>query len=301
MADPVLLTGATGFVGRALLAELVARGIPVHAASRRSGPALPGVTWHTADLLTPEGRAAVAGLAPRLVHCAWDVKHGTFWTSPANTLWQTASLDLVRRFCLAGGRRVLIPGTCAEYDFLAPGPWNEDRTIAPATPYGQAKALLHRNLTVLCGDILIWARLFHLYGPGEDPRRLIPSLIVRMRMGLPAEVRAADLVRDYASSGHVARCLAGLLDTGATGTFDIGSGAPRTLGTLARIVAASLGTPQLLHLSHSPTTGDPAAMTPRIIRLRDQIGPCTEKPEYALQAYTKAVARETWNTRLQRP
>ena len=84
MAEPVLLTGATGFVGRAVLAELLGRGVPVVAVSRRPGAALPGVTWVAADLLTPAGRAAVAGLAPRLIHCAREVEHGAFWTSPAN-------------------------------------------------------------------------------------------------------------------------------------------------------------------------------------------------------------------------
>ena len=288
MADPVILTGATGFVGRAVLAELVAQGIPVHAVSRHGG-GQDGVIWHRADLLTPEGRAAVAGLAPRLIHCAWEVEHGSFWTSPANTLWQAASVDLAQRFRDAGGQRLLALGTCAEYDANAPGPWNESRPIAPATPYGQAKAALHRQLSDICGDDLIWARLFHLYGPGEDRRRLIPSLIDRLIIGQMAEVRAAGLVRDYASTAHFARCLVALLQAGASGAYDIGAGTPRHLGDLARVIARSLGGADRLVLGNVPGPNDPAVMAPDLGKLWAATGLAPEDTDTALHQFARSA------------
>lgn len=268
MAEPVLLTGASGFVGRAVLAELVARGIPVHAVSRRPVPARPGVTWHQADLLTPGGRAQVAGLAPRLLHCAWEVEHGVFWTSPSNALWQAASLDLVRRFRAVGGGRVLALGTCAEYDAGDPGPWNEDRPIRPATPYGQAKAALWRDLSDLCGEDLVWARLFHLFGPGEDARRFVPSICLALAAGQPVDVLAPHLVRDYAPTFHAAGCLLGLLESRCRGAFDIGSGHPVTLGELAGWIARAMHAPHLLQLSSAPDRTGPVRMAPELGRLR---------------------------------
>lgn len=284
MAEPVLLTGARGFVGRAVLAELVARGVPVQAASRHTGAAQPGVTWHRADLLDPADRARLLAEtnATRLIHCAWEVEHGAFWTSPANGDWRVASRDLVAGFLARGGRRVLALGTCAEYDAQAPGPWNERRPLAPATPYGAAKAGLFADLAELCGEKLVWARLFHLYGPGEDPRRLIPSLVAALRAGRPAEVRAARLVRDYASTAHVARCLAGLLDSPATGAIDIGSGEARTLGQLAQILGELAGRPDLLRLSHTPSETDPPSMAPTLERLRAALELADEHPETGL-------------------
>jgi nucleoside-diphosphate-sugar epimerase len=290
MPDPVLLTGATGFVGRAVLAELVASGITVHAVSRKRMPAQDFVSWHTADLLTPEDRAAVAGLAPRLIHCAWEVEHGLFWTSPANTLWHIASLDLVQRFRAAGGRQVIAIGSCAEYDALVPGPWNETRPIAPTTPYGKAKAALHRDLADLYGESLIWARLFHLYGPGEDPRRFVPSLIAAFRENRPAHVRAADLIRDYASTAHVARCLLALQHTNAFGAFDIGSGSPKKLGDLAQIIALENNRTDLLHLTHVSGPEDPMQMAPDLTRLFGYIGNVKECPEKAMLHYIRATA-----------
>lgn len=287
MADPVLLTGASGLIGRAVLAELLARGIPVHAVSRNTKPVQAGVVWHRADLLTPEGRAAVAGLAPRMIHCAWEVEHGVFWTSPANALWQAASVDLARRFRAGGGRRLLVIGTGAEYDAAAPGPWDGNRPIAPATPYGQAKAALYRQLADLCGDSLIWARLFHLYGPGEDRRRLVPFLIDRLSSGRPAEVRAAGLVRDYASTAHVARCLVALLRSGATGAFDIGAGTPRPLGDLARTIAMAVGGGDRLVLGDAPGPHDPAVMAPDLCKLWAATGLGPEDTDAALQQFAR--------------
>lgn len=268
MDDPVLLTGASGFVGRAVLAELVARSIPVHAVSRCAGMGRPGVIWHQADLLTPEGREQVAGIASRLIHCAWEVEHGVFWTSPANAVWHAASLDLIRRFRAAGGGRVIALGTCAEYDADDPGPWNEERRIRPATPYGQAKAALWRDLCDLCGDDLAWARLFHLFGPGEDPRRFVSSICAALASGRSAIVREPQLIRDYASATHVARCLVGLLDSSLPGACDIGSGSPVSLGELAGWIAEALDASRLLDLCPVPEGQSATSMAPDLLRLR---------------------------------
>lgn len=285
MPETVLLTGATGFVGRQVLAALRAAAVPVHAVSRHPAPPMPGVTWHRADLLQTEDRARLANLAPRLIHCAWEVEHGRFWTSPVNTLWRAASADLVRRFLAAGGARVVALGSCAEYDATDPGPWEEVRRIAPLTLYGKEKAALQAELAAVCGAALVWARLFHLYGPGEDKRRLIPGLIEACRTGRTAEVRAPELIRDVASTLHVARLIVGLMDSPLSGPCDIGSGNPRSLGALARIVTDAAGQPDLLRLAHALGPGDPPVMAPRLDRLRSAVAGAVERPETALREH----------------
>lgn len=277
MPEGVLLTGATGFVGRAVLAELVGRGIPVHAAARRPGAAQPGVIWHAVDLRDGAERARLLAAAPAawLLHCAWEIEHGRFWTAPTNDLWRAVSCDLARDFLAAGGERVLALGSCAEQP--------------PVTPYGQAKAQLQADLAQICGPTLIWARLFHLYGPGEDRRRFVPSLLDAVLEGRPAEVRAADLIRDFASSAHVARAVVALLDSGAAGAFDIGSGQSRSLGALARIIAEAAGRPDLLALSHAPGPQDPPELIPNFAALAAKTGLMPEHPE---QALTEHVRRE---------
>ena len=52
-----------------------------------------------------------------LIHLAWYAEHGKYWTSPENVRWVEASLALLRGFAAAGGRRVVMAGTCAEYEW----------------------------------------------------------------------------------------------------------------------------------------------------------------------------------------
>ena len=56
-----------------------------------------------------------------LLHFAWYVTPGKFWTSPENIDWLQASLDLVTSFLDCGGERSVIAGTCAEYDWTGNG------------------------------------------------------------------------------------------------------------------------------------------------------------------------------------
>lgn len=295
MADAVLLTGATGFVGRAVLAMLLARGDQVIATSRRPGAAQRGLTWFAGDLLEASDRATIlraGGRVGTLIHCAWDVTHGRFWDDPSNTLWRAASADLARRFLDQGGRRILALGSCAEYDWTAPGPWDENRPRRPVSAYGRAKHGLHGDLRAMAetaGATLIWARLFHLFGPGEDARRLVPSLIAALRAGQPASVRAPGLIRDFASTGHVAECLGALVDApaaggGGDGAVDIGSGAAQSLGALAETLGRLAGRPDLIRLGSGAADGgaEPPVMAPTLDRLHQRIGRRIEQPEQAL-------------------
>ncbi len=80
-----------------------------------------------------------------LLHLGWYVEPGRFWNTPENVRWVEASLALLRAFAAAGGRRAVLAGTSAEYDWDAAGePCNELRTpLRPATLYGAAKHPLH--------------------------------------------------------------------------------------------------------------------------------------------------------------
>ena len=98
----VLLTGASGFIGRHALVALAGAGHEVHAVARRRGPDAPGVSWHEADLL--DGCEVVDEVEPELlVHLAWYAKHGRFWTSLENVRWVEASLETAAR--VRAGRR----------------------------------------------------------------------------------------------------------------------------------------------------------------------------------------------------
>ncbi len=132
-APRVLVTGATGLIGRHLAAPLAAAGYEVVALSRQ-GKGLTG------DLLSdPEGIAERAR-ADHLIHLAWHDAPTARMTAPENLDWTVASLRLLRAFAANGGKRAVMVGSCAEYDWSGAGHLGEDAPLKPATPYGAAKA-----------------------------------------------------------------------------------------------------------------------------------------------------------------
>lgn len=283
MAERVLVTGASGFVGLPLVTALAAGGARVEALARQSvGPGLPGVRWHRADLLDAgDVRSLLRDLRPAaLVHCAWYVEHGRFWSAPENRVWLDASLDLAARFFESGGRRFVGIGTCAEYaarDGNDNMPWPESRKIDPSSLYGQAKAELSRRLATLTGKRpdaqIAWARLFHLFGDNEAPERLVPSIIGSVLAGREARCGSGRLIRDFSSVRFAAGALAALTRSRVTGPVNIGSGQPRSIAALARAVARLAGRPDLLRLGALPDRPDDVpVMVADTRRLRLEVG-----------------------------
>jgi nucleoside-diphosphate-sugar epimerase len=182
----LLVTGASGFIGRQVLGQL-AHVSDLHAVSSRRREHLQAgpdpVTWHTADLRNVrDATGIVERIAPtHLLHLAWNAEHGVFWQAPDNEPWADATIAMVNTFVAHGGQRFVGAGTCAEYDWTSiDGPCREEATpLGPGTPYGRAKLRAWRSIADAAtrADVSVaWGRIFLLYGPGEDSRRLVPSI-----------------------------------------------------------------------------------------------------------------------------
>lgn len=282
MSRCVLVTGASGFIGRRTLAPLVERGFEVHACGR-SADAPAGtpdtVTWHRADLLDPLAHGELlAAVAPsHLLHLAWYAEHGRFWTSTENLRWVAATLSLVRAFAAAGGRRAVCAGSCAEYRWGERGPCVEGVTpLEPATLYGTAKdatrALLQAAAPQL-GISLGWGRVFFLYGPDEAPGRLVASVARALVAGERAATGDGTQVRDFLHVADVGAAFAALLDSDVTGAVNIGSGDAQPLRDVIAAIGAAARRPELLDIGALPArAGDPAELVADVARLRDEVG-----------------------------
>jgi nucleoside-diphosphate-sugar epimerase len=277
----VLVTGASGFLGVPTLAALVGRGEEVHAISTSSRPPeVAGVQWHRADLgdaLATERLLDRLG-AEQLVHLAWYVEPGRFWDSPENLVWVERSLHLLREFVRCGGRRAVLVGTCAEYDWAHAGePLTEQRSpIAPATLYGAAKDAL-RRVAEAYGEVedveIAWGRLFFLYGPREAPGRLVSSVIRSLIAGEPVETTLGTQRRDFLHVADAARALAALLHSSATGPVNIASGESTPVADVVDLIAATVGQHELVRRGALPErAGEPPALLADVTRLRDEVG-----------------------------
>lgn len=274
MSGRILVTGASGFVGRRTLAPLAALGFEVHALSR-TGTATGPAVWHAVDLLDPAAGAAVFDRVrpTHLLHCAWDVAHGAFWDAPQNAAWRRASLALMTAAVACGTGRIVGVGSVAEYAPQPPGggALREEDPIGGSTAYGRAKAATFAAAATLCaraGVSFAWARLFHLHGEGEPAARLHPSVAADIAAGRVPVLRQPDAVRDYLPVEEAGRMLALLAAGDLTGPLNLGSGRPMRLAAIAAGLAASAGR-QDLAAALSVATG-PAAdiQVPDLTRLR---------------------------------
>ena len=285
----VLITGATGFIGRRCLPVALNAGFEVHAVSSRGNPpgAQPAVSWHRADLLDPAAvREIVERVKPsHLLHLAWIAKPGVFWTSEENLDWLAASVQLFRSFYAHGGERALGGGTCAEYAWAAED-LREDKTpLKPYTPYGRCKLAASLGLeaaAAVFGKSAAWARLFFPYGPGEPPERLIPTVIRGLLKGESVECTHGHQVRDFIFVDDVADALMKILGSPATGAFNVGSGRALSLRDVVSVIAARLGGAELVNFgARAAPPGDPQRVVADISRLKKELG---WQPVYSFEA-----------------
>lgn len=281
----VLLTGATGLIGSRAIAPLLEAGHEVHAFARDphaladNGGATSNVNWHSVNLLEQEAtRAAVYQIkADALLHFAWYAEHGRFWAATENLPWVGATLNLLRLFSEAGGARAVLAGSCAEYEWGTEGICSEvDTLLRPATLYGTAKHATQMVASAYAkgaGLQLAWGRIFLCYGPGEDERRLVPSVIRALLAGRQAEVSDGEQWRDFMHTDDVAGAFVALLDSPVSGAVNIASGEEVRLAEVIALIAEEVGRPELVRLGALPRReGDPVKLLAEVSRLRKEVG-----------------------------
>lgn len=257
----ILITGASGFIGRNVLNFLRSEEWEVHAFSRKSSEdRIPNGYWHQADLL--DSAASIKFLKEHnpshLLHLAWFHEGHSYWTSPENERWMQASEALVRKFLDCGGRRVVIAGTCAE-DFV------------PLSAYGRAKAKLFERARGHCSNTqatFAWGKIFFPYGPLQDKTRLIPSILESLLKGGTAQCKFPALVRDYIFVEDVAKAFCNLLTNSVEGKVDIGTGIGRSLGEIATTAAEIAGYPGKIEFG-SQASADPPSVVADPRRLKE--------------------------------
>lgn len=264
----VLITGATGFVGRQVARALIERGADVSTIGRGDTAVLQGVRDHiqVADLfsLDPDFWRETCTDFDTLVHVAWYAEPGKYVWSERNLTCLAGTLALAQGAAGAGIKKLVGVGTCFEYDLACADrpitrPLSTDSRLGPVTTYGAAKASTWLTLATFLAERSVdfaWCRLFYLYGEGEDERRLVPFLKGRLAAGEPAELTSGIQVRDFMDVREAGNCIAEAALGHHVGALNICSGIAITVRDLAERIAVDFGRPDLLKFGARPDSPD---------------------------------------------
>ena len=203
----VLLTGATGFVGRQILKVLESQGhetrIIVRSGWRKRIEISDKLTQvvETPDLCNEsfDWWCNVLQDIDTIIHSAWYAEPGKYLTSPKNLQYLINILQLAQAANATQVKRFVGLGTCIEYK-ITDEILTLETPLEPTTPYSAAKVAAYHSLHQYFAytDInFLWCRLFYLYGDGEDVRRLVPYLHQKLSRGEVANLSDGKQIRDF--------------------------------------------------------------------------------------------------------
>jgi nucleoside-diphosphate-sugar epimerase len=227
----VVVTGATGFVGRRLCPRLTDSGQRVIPLARGLGR----------DVLAPDTWRALDGeRVDAVVHLAAATFVPDSWARPGhfyelNTLGTQRVLD----WCAARGARLVY---LSAYLYGQPhyNPIDEGHTLAPDNPYAHSKWLgeeLCRFYSAYRGVPTAILRPFNLFGPGQDERFLVPSVLGQLRDTGHITVKDDRPRRDFVHVDDlVDACVRVLAAPPASAVFNVGSGRSLSVGDVLEVV-----------------------------------------------------------------
>jgi len=309
-ARRVLVTGASGFIGRWSVPALLSLGFDVQAvvSDSHEGPMpdeLRGAEVHRSDLLREEAIDALLHLIrpTHMLHFAWIAQPGVYWHSADNFRWLNASQYLLRRFHAAGGRRIVMAGSCAEYDWSGPGLCDEyasplaDDASAATPAYAACKLRLQRFLAEFSARQAVssaWGRIFFQFGPHERPERLVPSVIRSLLCNREAPCTHGRQIRSFLHVADVGAAFAAMLDAQVEGPVNVGSDERIALAELIERIAAKTGRADLLRLGARAESAEPPLLIPATRRLREETA---WRPRFTLdEGLSDAI--DWWRSRL---
>ncbi len=250
----ILVTGASGFVGSRVVRAALDRGYEVVASvrSRSSAARLDGLTTGVkvveADLGDVDSvrRLASEASPDMAVHLAWSL--GPDYDAPENLACVGGSLALLESLVESGCPRIVYVGTHHE---LLPSASDlaEDAPVAPRNLYAVCKDAVHRvaRSYVEGNDVsFVWARLFNVYGPGQDEWAIVSYIVRHLLEGRKCPMTHGEQVRVFLHVRDAAEALLDVAQSTVQGVVHVGSDGATTVRDLALRIGDRLGRRELL-------------------------------------------------------
>ncbi|HUR64110.1 MAG TPA: NAD(P)-dependent oxidoreductase [Candidatus Thermoplasmatota archaeon] len=236
----VLVTGASGFVGRHLVPRLLREGEVV--ALHRPGLPVPahlkGCAVARGDILRPASlpRADVDAV----IHLAAEASPQRCERYPRLALrTNVEGTQAMLQWAASHAKRFVLASTAQVYAPAGGKPLTEDHPRRPVTYYGATK-LAAEALTLNAHDRgaveACVVRPFNMYGPGQGGAYIVPTILAQVREGREVRVRSGRPVRDFLYVGDAVDlfALAATHPKAAGEAFNAASGRSVPIGELAR-------------------------------------------------------------------
>ena len=210
----ILISGATGFVGRYVVTELLDSDHEV-VCIIRDKKKLELFDWNKkveiiyGDIYKDKFDINSGNIPDALIHLAWSGLPN--YQSPHHLKVNLpGDQRLLKYFLDKGLKHILVTGTCFEFGKQY-GPLSPDMPTFPENPYAIAKDRLRQWLEELQQKeefVLQWVRLFYMYGPGQNPNSIIAQLDQAIDSGkFVFNMSDGEQLRDYLPVEKVARFL----------------------------------------------------------------------------------------------
>ncbi|PPC78432.1 NAD-dependent epimerase/dehydratase [Pokkaliibacter plantistimulans] len=256
MNNIVLITGATGFIGRQVANEVSKLGYQVRVVCRPSSnlsvlnDAVIEKVVLTEDLFSEDScwwHLALEGVYA-VIHLAWYVEPKLYIDSPKNISCLKGTLALAEACSASNITQFIGAGTCLEYE-RSDLPLGIDSPLIATNAYTAAKISCYWNLKYLFSNTSIsfsWCRFFYLYGEGEDRRRLVPYVHDQLLAENKVFVANPDLIRDFLDVKLAGKLVAKVLSNNKSGAVNICSGVAESVREIVEKIAKSYGRYDLL-------------------------------------------------------
>ena len=223
----IILTGASGFIGKKLVKSLVAAGHTLLALLRNPENNSSGdfkvLTYGIGDPLPLE----VHDFSPEiLIHLAWEgIPDFSVEMCLKNVDNQVRFLNHMKS--LPSLKKVIVSGSCVEYGAKT-GSCEEIERNFPNSYFSWSKLTLGNFYRVFCAENninLVWFRLFYVYGPGQRPGSLIPTLINTFASKQEPKLNNPAMSNDYIYIDDVVDAfVTAVRSEGVEGIYNLGSG-----------------------------------------------------------------------------